>query len=99
MQAWYLYHDSGDVAAIIYGANSPYNATAQEQVLYIHSDHLGTPRIAFDAAKQVVWRWESDAFGTTTPLQDPDKDANLWMLIVAISYMLMVIVLLSLIAV
>ena len=76
MQAWYLYHDSGDIAAIIYGANSPYNAAAQEQVLYVHSDHLGTPRIAFDAAKRVVWRWESDAFGTTLPLQDPDNDGK-----------------------
>lgn len=76
MQAWYLYNDNSDLVAIIYGANSPYNATAQEQVLYIHSDHLGTPRIATDAIKRLVWRWESDAFGNTTPIQDYDGDGK-----------------------
>jgi hypothetical protein len=24
----------------------------------------------------VVWRWESDAFGTTIPMQDPDGDGQ-----------------------
>lgn len=35
---------------------------------------MGTPRAATDAAKRVVWRWESDAFGSSAPQQDPDGD-------------------------
>ncbi len=37
------------------------------EVLYIHSDHLGTPRAVTDKAGQMLWQWEGDAFGTTAP--------------------------------
>ncbi|GID04976.1 RHS repeat protein [Pseudomonas sp. 008] len=30
---------------------------------YIHSDHLNTPRIVTNAAREIVWEWKSDAFG------------------------------------
>ncbi|MCU7917739.1 MAG: RHS domain-containing protein, partial [Candidatus Thiodiazotropha sp. (ex Epidulcina cf. delphinae)] len=41
---------------------------------YLHADHLNTPRSATDDAGEVVWRWESDAFGATAPQEDPDGD-------------------------
>ena len=39
----------------------------------VHSDHLGTPRAITDSGT-VIWRWESDPFGTTAPDEDPDGD-------------------------
>ncbi len=43
---------------------------------YPHPDHLGTPRVATDNAKRIVWRWHSDAFGTTLENTDPDGDGE-----------------------
>lgn len=40
-------------------AGAPANST----LFYIHSDHLNTPRIATNAAQNLVWEWRSDAFG------------------------------------
>ena len=45
-------------------------------VTYLHTDHLGTPRIATDANGTIVWRWDSDPFGETAPNKDPDGDLN-----------------------
>jgi len=40
-------------------------------VHYVHTDHLGTPR-AITASGTVIWRWESDPFGSTAAQEDPD---------------------------
>ena len=41
-------------------------------VFYVHSDHLNTPRrISRPADNVVVWRWDSDPFGTTSPNSNP----------------------------
>ncbi|QLQ34304.1 MAG: RHS domain-containing protein [Candidatus Thiothrix singaporensis] len=74
--ATYIYDEAGTPLAIIQAANSPYNATAQDQVVYLHTDHLGTPRMATDSNRSIVWKWESDAFGSTVPQQDPDGDGK-----------------------
>ncbi|MCR4304499.1 MAG: RHS domain-containing protein, partial [Gallionella sp.] len=47
---------------------------AKETIAWLHTDHLGTPRIATDASRQVVWRWDSDAFGAKRP--DAREDAH-----------------------
>ena len=49
---------------------------AGEVFSYLHFDHLGTPRLATDDSQTVVWRWDSDAFGTTAADEDPDGDMN-----------------------
>ena len=74
VQAVYLYDDNGTPLAIVQAANSAYNSTSQDKRVYLQTDHLGTPRLATDAAKRTVWKWESDAFGSTAPVQDPDGD-------------------------
>ena len=74
VQAVYLYDDNGTPLAIVQAANSAYNNTSQDKLVYLQTDHLGTPRLATDAAKRTVWKWESDAFGSTAPVQDPDGD-------------------------
>ena len=34
---------------------------------YLHTDQIGTPRLATNAAKTVVWRWNGKAFGESAP--------------------------------
>ncbi|MCP3671313.1 MAG: hypothetical protein GY814_12940, partial [Gammaproteobacteria bacterium] len=36
-------------------------------ITYLHTDHLATPRKATNGAGQVVWQWESEAFGNALP--------------------------------
>jgi RHS repeat-associated protein len=43
-----------------YDAQGVYIGT---EATYLHSDHLGTPRIGTNAGKQITWRNRSDAFG------------------------------------
>jgi YD repeat-containing protein len=54
VQAVYLYDDNGTPLAIVQAANSPYNNTSQDKLVYLQTDHLGTPRLATDAAKRTV---------------------------------------------
>ncbi len=64
-------------AAIIWAANSPGNPNnASERIVYLHTDHLKTPRKASDEQARIVWTWESDAFGGAGPNEDPDGDGS-----------------------
>jgi RHS repeat-associated protein len=46
-------------------------------VYYIHTDHLNTPRrISRPADNVIVWRWDSEPFGSAPANQDPDGDGN-----------------------
>jgi RHS repeat-associated protein len=48
-------------------------------VFYIHTDHLNTPRrVSRPSDNVVVWRLDSDPFGTTAVNEDPDQDSNLF---------------------
>ncbi|BAN33961.1 hypothetical protein SCD_n00112 [Sulfuricella denitrificans skB26] len=44
------------------------------KTLYYEVDHLNTPRAAMDETGKVLWRWESDAFGSTLANEDADGD-------------------------
>ena len=48
-----------------------------ETLIYLHTDHLMTPRLATDASGTVVWRWEGEAFGESATQEDPDGDGLL----------------------
>ena len=63
----YVWRDDTPVAQIEYQPS--------RKILYFDPDHLNTPRAAMDETGKVVWRWESDAFGSTLPDEDPDKDS------------------------
>jgi len=39
---------------------------------YVHSDHLGTPRLLAGGTGAAVWRWEGPPFGEGAADQDPD---------------------------
>ncbi|MCW8194179.1 RHS repeat protein [Proteobacteria bacterium 005FR1] len=43
-------------------------------MVFVHTDHLGSPKIATDADQDGVWRWISDAFGEGPAPEDPDGD-------------------------
>jgi RHS repeat-associated protein len=44
---------------------------------YVWADHLGTPRQITDSTNnQLVWRWDSEAFGDTLPNQDPSNTGS-----------------------
>ncbi|MDH3691233.1 MAG: hypothetical protein OEU36_17450, partial [Gammaproteobacteria bacterium] len=46
-------------------------------VYYVHTDHLGSPRVISDG-NTPIWRWQSDPFGSTAPDEDPDGDATMF---------------------
>jgi len=62
----YVWREDTPVAQIEYQPS--------RKILSFDPDHLNTPRAAMDETGKVVWRWESDAFGSTLPDEDPDKD-------------------------
>ncbi|MGY2224947.1 RHS repeat-associated core domain-containing protein [Pseudomonas gingeri] len=41
-----------------------------ERLVYLHPDHLNTPRVGTTVAQGMVWSWMSDAYGTTAPNED-----------------------------
>lgn len=43
------------------------NISSSDVITYLHTDHLGTPRIGSNASGVNVWAWDSDAFGNGTP--------------------------------
>ena len=42
VQTVYLYDDNGTPLAIVQAANSAYNNTSQDKLVYLQTDHLGT---------------------------------------------------------
>ncbi|WP_417892847.1 RHS repeat-associated core domain-containing protein [Xanthomonas theicola] len=57
----------------------PVGVLAKNSLRYVQPDHLGTPRAVIDPVRDVaIWRWDlkGEAFGNTSPDQDPDKDGT-----------------------
>jgi RHS repeat-associated protein len=51
-----------------------------ETIGYIHADHLGTPRQVTDDAQSIIWRWDGTPFGDSAPNDNPDGDAETFVL-------------------
>ncbi len=52
-------------------------ATGVPELAYVQPDHLGTPRVVIDPARDVaIWEWsnKSEVFGNQIPSADPDGD-------------------------
>jgi len=57
----------------------PVGVLAKNTLRYVQPDHLGTPRAVIDPVRDVaIWTWDlkGEAFGNTSPNQDPDKDGT-----------------------
>lgn len=68
------YDDTGAaIQETVYFSGAPVAVLKGSDQYYVHTDHLGTPRIITDG-NIVIWRWESDPFGTTVASEDPDGD-------------------------
>ena len=67
----YVYHYQNNLAELIA------QIEADGSVLYIHTDHLATPRLATDQNKSIVWRWVSDGFGEGMANEDADGNGDL----------------------
>jgi RHS repeat-associated protein len=49
------------------------NGSNNPLVYYLHTDHLGTPRLVTDTANNIRWRWLAEPFGTTAPEDNPSS--------------------------
>jgi RHS repeat-associated protein len=48
------------------------NGSGGVNILYVHTDHLNSPRkIAQPTSGTLVWRWDADPFGTASPNENP----------------------------
>lgn len=73
---YYLWLDSLPLATI----DADYDAQGKvgnPSLLYLHGDHLDTPRLATDASGQIAWQWQSDAFGRGEALSQGSTQVNL----------------------
>jgi len=51
-------------------------AVAQQQMYFIQTDHLNTPRMIANQAGTTVWKWDNtEPFGNSMPSDDPDGDS------------------------
>lgn len=70
------YDDQGTaIREHVWFAGAPVALLEGADVYYVHTDQLGTPRVISDGAT-VIWRWQSDPFGTTSAEEDPDGDGT-----------------------
>jgi RHS repeat-associated protein len=60
----------------VYLGSTPVAVLQGTTLYFVHADHLDTPRVITDRAGTVVWRWDSDPFGTTPADADPDGDGQ-----------------------
>lgn len=63
--------DGSIIASYGWAGTAPiakWSTAVQSSIVYLHSDHLNTPRIGTSAAGSQVWRWDGSAFGVGTPI-------------------------------
>ena len=64
--------DGSLINEIVYLGDMPVLAIRQSGVWFIQADQLNTPRAILSSSGTVVWKWDSDAFGSTPANEDPD---------------------------
>lgn len=80
---WLGEYDQAGIARqqVIWLDNLPVGLLKGSALYYVQPDHLGTPRVVVDPARDVaVWTWDlkGEAFGATAPNEDPDQDGTLF---------------------
>ncbi|NBQ68347.1 MAG: hypothetical protein EBU46_05740 [Nitrosomonadaceae bacterium] len=64
--------DAGSLIRVYFWAEDMPIAQMDTELTYLHADHLDTPRIGTNSSGAIVWQWNSDAFGSQPPNEDPD---------------------------
>ncbi|MBK8164193.1 MAG: hypothetical protein IPK65_13970 [Gammaproteobacteria bacterium] len=59
----------------VYLDTQPVGILRSSAAYYVHTDQLNTPRAITDSANTIIWRWDSDPFGTTAANEDPDANS------------------------
>lgn len=67
----YIYRTDADQVELIAQIES------DGTIIYIHTDHLGTPYQVTDQNRNIVWQRIFDAFGIGNVDEDPDNDGNI----------------------
>lgn len=81
---WFIYdgssliyekNESNNIASeeinYIYLNNKPIVIIKNNNIYYIQTDHLGTPRVILDSNNNLVWKWDySESFGNNQPIQN-----------------------------
>lgn len=68
------YDDGTPIREYVHFQGLPVAQIEPTQVIYLHPDHLGSPRTGTDSSETVVWAWAGEAFGSALPDEDPDND-------------------------
>ena len=62
------YDDTGQsIKEYVHLGGEPIAQLEASNITYLHNDHLATPRKATNEAGNVVWKWDSEAFGNKQP--------------------------------
>lgn len=70
----YIGFDNQPLAQLITQKPGKSGKLRTSEVVYLHTDHLNTPRVGTDDSGSVVWNWQSDAFGVKIPAANqPNK--------------------------
>ena len=70
-----MVHNTGTALnETVYLEDQPVGVLKASAIYYVHTDHLNTPRAISDTSNTVIWRWDSDPFGTTAANEDPDTN-------------------------
>lgn len=81
---WFIYdgssllyekNESNNIASeeinYIYLNNKPIGIIKNNNIYYIQTDHLGTPRVILDSNNNLLWKWDySEVFGNTQPIEN-----------------------------
>jgi RHS repeat-associated protein len=65
----YVWLGATPVAVVVYDTAS----AASGEVMFIHTDHLDTPRVIQDRAGRTRWTWLAEPFGNQAPNQNPQS--------------------------
>ncbi len=55
-------------------AQVQFSGSSIDSITYLTGDQIGSPRLGTDDSQNIIWRWDSDAFGSVEPATDPDGD-------------------------
>ena len=75
-QTTYVWRNNKPTAVIYEPETESNSSTTEDKTVYLHVDHLNTPREATDDVQETVWIWQSDAFGSTDANEDVDGDGE-----------------------